>query len=154
MLLGRDAHVGGGVTQWMEATALWEGPEAHAEYLRRCRQDAYDVATAAHCDIIRPSYWRMSEKPAKRINKYTFLYGDPDGDYAVHRFDPDTELYQVIDQRNSGAPKTVDDLEQTVRESEKRLETYRPAPEDFSEAFDARKHFGPDYVIRMTEDTD
>jgi hypothetical protein len=149
VLLGRNVCVGGGVTQWMEATALWEGPDAHAEYLRRCRQDACDVARAAHCDIIRPSYWRMDQKPTKRINERTFLYGDPEGDFEVRRFDPETELYQVIDQRDSTAPETLDDLERLVQESEKALDTYGPRPEDFSDAFEAQTRLGPDYAVRL-----
>ncbi len=34
-LLGREAYVGGGIQQWREVTALWEGGDAHAEFDRR-----------------------------------------------------------------------------------------------------------------------
>lgn len=147
ILLGREAFVGGGINQWREAVALWQGPDAHAEFLRRTRQDAWDLARVAHCDMIRTTYWRLPEKPTQRIDELTFLYGDPGGDYIVRRLDPVTELYQVVDQRNSSAPSTVDDLEREVIEAEKNLASYRPGKEEFEDQFLALEHFGPDYAI-------
>lgn len=37
-ILGREAYVGGGVQQWREAAALWNGSGAHAEFVARSRQ--------------------------------------------------------------------------------------------------------------------
>ena len=45
-LLGREAFVGGGIQRWREATSLWNGPDAHAEFLERSLRDAVDVALA------------------------------------------------------------------------------------------------------------
>ena len=40
-IIGREAYVGGGIQQWREATAHWNGPDAHAAIpgavLSRCR---------------------------------------------------------------------------------------------------------------------
>ena len=43
-LLGREAYVGGGIQQWREVKALWEGKDAHQEYLERSFRDAIDIA--------------------------------------------------------------------------------------------------------------
>jgi len=141
VLLGREAYVGGGINQWREAVALWNGPDAHAEYLARCKRDAYDLTRVANCDIIRASYWRMNEKPAQRLDDYTFLYGDPDGDYTVRRLDPDTEMYQVADKRDSKAALTVEDLEAHVVEMEERLEAFHPGPDHFAKEMEALAAF-------------
>jgi len=147
ILLGREAFVGGGINRWREAKALWEGPEAHAEFLERTRRDAWELTKVAHCDMVRTTYWRLPERPTRRIDEFTFLYGDPDGDYVVRRLDPKTELFQVIDQRNSAAPSTVDDLEREVIQMEERVAEYRPGKEEFEDQFLALEHFGPDYAI-------
>ena len=125
-LLGRTSYSGGGINQWREATALWNGPDAHAEFVQRTTQDARDLMTVAHCDLIRIAYWRMPTKPTKKIDDLTYFYGDPDGDYTVRQLDPVTELYQEIDKRVSNVPQTVDDLEAQVIASERGLENYWP----------------------------
>ena len=99
LILGREAYVGGGIQQFREARALWEGEDAHREYLERSHKDAFDLAVATGQDLVRMTYWRMPEKPAQRPDECTFLYGDPDGHYRVYRFDADTELYSIVDQR-------------------------------------------------------
>lgn len=130
LVLGREAYVGGGIQQFREATALWEGPDAHAEFLERTKRDTIELAEPLGVDMVRVTYWRMNEKPAKRLDEYTFLYGDPDGAWRVMRFDPDTELFQTIDWH----PKretTEQDLEVQLQELEASLDSYRPTAEDF-----------------------
>ena len=146
-LLGREACTGGGMNQWRESCALWEGPDAHAAFVEKTRQDAYDLADVMKMDLVRIGYWRMGTKPTKRIDEYTFLYGDPDGDYAVYQMNPVTELYQVIDQRQSDAPQTIDDLEGVTLKAEEALETYRPTKQDFRAELDAIDYFGPDRPV-------
>lgn len=146
-LLGRTAYCGGGINQWRESTALWHGPDAHAEFVRRTMQDTYDLAGVAHTDMHRISYWRMAAKPTKKIDDLTFLYGDPDGDYVVRRLHPETELYQAVEKRDAMTAHTVDGLEQQVLAAEKALETYRPTAADFQDQMDALEHFGSDCAI-------
>ena len=93
VILGREAYVGGQIQQWREMRALWGGPEAHQKFLDRSERDAFDVAVAADHDILRLQYWRWSVVPARKIDEYTFLFGDPDGDWYTMRFDPDIELF-------------------------------------------------------------
>ncbi|OIN97267.1 hypothetical protein AUJ66_03880 [Candidatus Desantisbacteria bacterium CG1_02_38_46] len=97
--LGREVCVGGGIQQWREAKARWEGEDAHAEFLEKSAQDATDVAEAFEMDIVRPFYWMESRKPAKKIDEYTFFYGDPEGEYEIKRLDPITELYYTVENK-------------------------------------------------------
>jgi len=125
-ILGRpEAHVGGGIQQWRESKALWEGEAAHREFLERCQQDALDLAGKLELDYVRPSYWRMTEKPTAKLDEYTFQYGDPNGAYRVMRVDPRSELYQTIEQKPDPEP-TLEDIERSVEAGERSLERFMP----------------------------
>ena len=50
-LLGREAYVGGGIQQWREAKALWQGEDAHREFVDRSFRDAIDIALLCEHDI-------------------------------------------------------------------------------------------------------
>ena len=141
-LLGREAYCGGGINQWREAKALWDGPDDHAEFVERTTRDARELNDVCHADMVRIAYWRMPIKPDKKIDEHTYLYGDPDGDYVVRRLSPETELYQDIDKRDSKAARDVDDLERQVREAERRAETFQPTEDDFKDEMAAWEHFG------------
>ncbi|MBM4030339.1 MAG: hypothetical protein FJ291_00970 [Planctomycetes bacterium] len=125
-ILGRpNACVGGGINQYYESRALWKGPDAHAEFAERAFRDAMDLPRVLDLDYVRPSYWRMGERPTRRIDEFTFLYGNPDGAYRVMRLDPETELYQVIDQRPR-RETTIEEIERHVAEMERGLADYAP----------------------------
>ena len=145
-VLGREAYVGGGIQQWRESCALWDGEEAHRDFLARSRRDAYDLARALDMDLVRPSYWRLAEKPTRRIDEYTFLYGDPEGKWVVRSLDPRTELYQIVDQSPS-ASITIDDLDRQVEEMERATAEYRPVEEAFAATFDALAEFGGERAV-------
>jgi uroporphyrinogen-III decarboxylase len=125
-ILGRpNACVGGGVNQYYESKALWEGPDAHAEFAERAFRDAMDLPRVLDLDYVRPSYWRMAERPTRRMDEFTFLYGNSDAAYRVMCFDPETELYQVVDQQPRHET-TMDDIERQVAEMEAGLSDYTP----------------------------
>ena len=145
-VLGRDAFVGGGKQQWRESKALWEGPDAHAEYLERSRQDAYDIVKVLDLDLVRPTYWRMAEKPTKKIDEYTYMYGDREGTWRVMRHDPDTELYQIVEQ--SPQPElTMDDIERSVEAGERSIGNYRPTAESYADLKAALDEFGDERAV-------
>ncbi len=146
VVLGREAFVGGGIQQWREACALWAGPDAHAEFLERSFTDAVAVSLAAGQDMMRVEYWRFPRRPTRRIDERTFMYGDPDGQWEVRRFDPDTELYQVID-RSARPEPTMADLQHEVEAMERTLESYRPGPQTFPAYARAFTLYGVDYAI-------
>ncbi len=125
-ILGRpNACVGGGVNQYYESKALWAGADAHAEFVERAFRDAMDLPRVLDLDYVRPAYWRLGERPTRRVDEFTFLYGDPDGAYRVMRFDPETELYQVVDQQPR-RETTMEDIERHVAGLEAGLADYSP----------------------------
>ncbi len=144
-ILGRPGYVGGGVQQWREAAALWNGPDAHKEYLERCKRDAHDLVTILDLDMVRASYWRMNIKPTRKIDDHTFLYGDPEKMWHVMRFDPVTELYQIVE-RSPQKERTLEDLEREVAASEKAIANYQPSEAAYAESVDAMKSF-PDRAV-------
>ena len=164
IILGREAYVGGGIQQWREAKSLWEGEEAHQEYLQRSERDAFDVSIELEHDILavevlsdielehdilRLQYWRMSEKPAQRKDERTFLYGDPEKSWRLMRFDPDTELYQVIDQYPPKAEDTFESIERQVAAQERSLENYHPSSKASSHTLSLMEKYGKNWVVRI-----
>lgn len=140
-ILGREAYVGGGIQQYRETRALWEGPDAHAEFVARSRQDTWDLARVLDLDLVRPAYWRMGERPTRRIDEHTFFFGREEGEWRVMRFVPALELYQVV-ARSPGGPQCADDLEPIVAHAEESAARYRPAPEHFADWAAAQQEFG------------
>jgi len=130
IVLGREAYVGSGIQQWREAAALWNGEDAHREFRERTRRDTIDLGNVLDLDMVRVSYWRETEKPAWRIDENSFFYGRQDGDWHIMRYDPDTELYQTVDQ-NPRQETTHQDLEDELDRTECELEGYRPTPQSF-----------------------
>lgn len=146
-ILGREAYVGGGMQQWREAAALWNGPEAHAEFIEHTRRDAIDIAVACGHDMVRPYYWRDPRKPAARIDEYTFRYESTDGSWEVKQLDPRTELYNVIE-HSQREPLTLDALGGLVDEAERSAEQYSPTEDDFPDLKYVLAQVGDELAVR------
>ncbi len=140
-VLGREAYVGHGIQRYRESVALWEGEQAHQEFLERTRRDVLEVSEKLDLDLVRPMYWRYPHKPTRRIDEYTFFYGDEDGDWWVMRFDPDIELFQEIDRAPKPEP-TIEDLERQVESLEASIDAYNPKPEDYPDLLAAIEYYG------------
>ncbi len=147
-ILGREAFVGGGIQRWRESVALWEGGNAHAEFLERCITDAIDIALACGHDMIRPDYWRYPRKPAARLDEYTFRYENPDGSYEVCRLDRETELYNTIE-ASPAPPRGFEDLEGEIEAAERAAESYSPSPDNYVEVLEVIRRRGKDYEVRV-----
>jgi hypothetical protein len=148
-LLGREAYVGGGIQQWREAAAWWQGEEAHGEFLERSFQDAIALARAFENDIVRPSYWRYDLKPTTRIDENTFLYeyGD-ESQWRVLRFDPPSEQCHLFPYRPQAAP-TFEEIEQSLEAQEKVIGDYRPDGRGYEFEIRAQKLLGEEYAVRV-----
>jgi len=147
LILGREAWTGGGIQQYREARALWEGPEAHAEFIQRSRNDAFELADVLDLDLIRPMYWRMPEKPTRRIDEWTFVYGDESGNaWRVMTFDPSTELYQVSARAPRPEP-TLEDLERQLQGPPADPGAYRVTPSAWPDLVAAVERFGQHRAI-------
>ncbi|MAE66745.1 MAG: hypothetical protein CMJ18_20955 [Phycisphaeraceae bacterium] len=164
-LLGREACVGGGVNQWRESVARWEGPDALAAFAERTAHDAIDIAIAMDQDLVRPGYWRESRTPVARLDEYTFRYEgppeayvpgggapiDPRGDPAweVKRLNPETELFYTID----AAPRpllTVGDLATFVSRLEQSAADYAPTAATFADIGHALDAVADERAVRAT----
>jgi uroporphyrinogen decarboxylase len=124
-ILGRKAFTGGTSLHWEEARA-WTagGKRAHEELVDRVYRDCAELYTKLGFDIIgRP--WLMAAEPAKKVSEYEFLYGEPDGDWSLCRYDPVSETFGTVD--SSAKHETIGDLEKQVAEMEK---TPEGEPED------------------------
>ena len=145
-VLDREAYVGGGIQRWREAAALWNGPEAHAEFVERSYRDAIDLALAVGNDLVRMTYWRYPRKPCEKVDDCTFLFDDGE---TIMRFDPETEQCS-IESIHPPEEITLADLEAQVEAMEASLATYEPKEETWSFELRAREELGPDKAIRVT----
>ncbi|MEA3401581.1 MAG: uroporphyrinogen decarboxylase family protein [Armatimonadota bacterium] len=147
-LLGREAYVGGGIQQWREVTAMWEGEEAHEEFVERSFQDAIDIALVFGNDIIRPSYWRYNRTPTEKIDENTFLFAEgPEESWMVLRFDPPSEQCHIF-KYHPEAGQTFEDLEARISASEKAVEDYQPTKQRYDFELRAMELMGEEYLIR------
>ena len=155
VILGRkNVCIGGAHNQWLEMNALWEGEDAHAEFGRRCEEDAVAITKACGMDILRLDYWRWGLKPAKKADDWTFLFGDPAGDWFTMFYDPEVELFTRTSSRKpEAAPDpaqlniTDETLARQVSEAEERADGYSP-PQGPDAALKARIDNYPDYLVR------
>jgi len=148
-LIGREAYVGGGIQQWREAVALWQGPDAHAEYVERSYRDAIDVAKVSGNDILRASYWRYNRKPTRRIDENTFLYEyGPEQDWRVLHYDPGSEQCDIT-YYVPPPPATFETIEREVEASERALEDSAPSEGAFDFEIRAMREYGQQYEIRV-----
>jgi len=146
-LLGREAYVGGGSQQWREARALWQGKDAHQEFLERSFRDAIDVALAVDNDLVRPSYWRYPSQPTRKLDEYTYLYEHGDeSNWKVLNYDPVTEQTHIVDYVSK---QSAEDLEAVVEAEEKEIEDYQPNEDRFAFEIKAQRLLGHERVIRV-----
>ena len=139
-VLGRQAYVGGGSQRYFETLALWQGKDAHDEFLAKSKQDALDWASILDVDFVRFAYWRYPRKPSERIDEYTFFYERSDKTGYVMRYYPDSELFQCV---KDTAPilNNPDQLENLVIASENSAEKYVPSFEAYKDYLDAMAYF-------------
>jgi len=126
-ILGHAAYVGGGIQQYREVTALWEGPSAHAEFLERSIKDALDLAEIFDCDLVRAEYWRMNRKPDAKIDDVTYMFKENTQE-IIMRFNPEQELFYVISGHTDLA---YEDLNDYVRRVEREAAEYKMPPDEY-----------------------
>jgi hypothetical protein len=133
-VLGREAYVGGGIQQYREACALWDGPQAHTEFIERSFDDACELCEKLDLDLVRTVYWRRNIMPTRRVDEHTFVYGNPDGDedWEVWRFDPPTETYGMVERRAAPEP-AYEQMREDVERIYQSSEQYQPTPDDYSD---------------------
>jgi hypothetical protein len=149
VLLGREAYVGGGIQRWREVKALWQGPDAHAEFIERSFQDAIAIARLTDQDILRPDYWRYHVRPTKKLDENTYLFGQgAEENWRVLRYDPESEQAIIADYVPRAAT-TLEELERQVAAQEKGVRDYAPSAEDFATPIRAQQLYSRQYVVRV-----
>ncbi len=158
VILGREAYVGGAIQQWREMKALWDGTDAHREFLEKSEKDAVDVALAADHDILRLQYWRWTTKPTQKIDEYTFLFGNPEKNWYTLCFDPNIELFHRTEgygntEKQLPTPEepkksSMEELEASLERQEKELENYHPSEEADSDIQTTLEKY-KDYAVRI-----
>lgn len=148
-LIGREAYVGGGIQQWREATAVWQGPRAHEEFLERSLEDAIEVARVCGHDMIRYSYWRLSDKPSAKIDDFTYRYDDTiSGRWHVRRYYPPAELFEIAEQFPARSEITFETLEAELDERERKLDR-GTSESDRRTLEQVLRRFGKTHAIRV-----
>lgn len=112
-ILGRKAHTGTGSLHYAEALALSRGPQAHAEFVDRMRQDVRAIHEALGIDVYREP-WRFRAQRVRQIDEFTFLVGDPEGDHSLWRYEPSSADFSVVQQTFGQTLSPEDQLRQTV----------------------------------------
>ncbi|MGQ9515119.1 MAG: uroporphyrinogen decarboxylase family protein [Thermoproteota archaeon] len=147
-VLGREAYVGGGIQQWREAISLLDGREAHERFIEKSRKDAIELALKTEQDIVRFEYWRMNEKPCKKIDDLTLMFGDPDKSWEIRQLNLQTELFQIV-AKSSMKEETFEDLEESVSDQEDSLKDFHPTRDDFEDVKAIAEQIGEEYALRV-----
>jgi hypothetical protein len=142
-VLGREAYVGGGIQQYREAAALWEGEAAHRAFAERSFDDACELCEELDLDLVRTLYWRKPERPWKRVDERTFIYGNRDAGayWEVWRFDPPSETFGAVAKQARPEP-TMEGLARMAEDEVAEAERYSPSPAAFAEYRRATDRFG------------
>jgi len=122
-ILGREAYTGTTLLHYQEACAWMRGDAAHDEFVAQMTLDKVAIARELGFDML--TYpWRVSRRPAARPETYTIIYGDPDGDHSIYKFDPESKAFMHLEDVHATAPppETPDDLEPQVEAAEARAE--------------------------------
>jgi hypothetical protein len=95
-ILGYEAFTGSTDLHYLEARAWAKGRTAHEEFVEKMFADVIALHETLDLDILFLP-WRMSARPSKQIDQYSFLYGDPDGDdWTLYRLDPASRTYGCV----------------------------------------------------------
>lgn len=143
-LLGREAYVGGGAQWFRESVALWNGPDAHAEFEARTFTDACDLCEEQDLDLVRTLYWRWSRKPVRRIDETTFEYGNGE----VWHYDPPTEVFGCV--AGDRGPRTLEEVRSAAERELREAEAYGPTEADFPDFARSVERFGATRAVPGT----
>ena len=112
-ILGRRAITGGTEVHRDEAEAWLAGDAAHEEFAECFYRDRAELGGVLGFDMVGLG-WRFSEKPARKVGENEYLYGDPEGDWRIYRYDPESETFGLA---RASRKATLDDIRGTVEEA-------------------------------------
>jgi hypothetical protein len=96
--LGREVLIGGGTLRFREVQARFEGKNSADEFEERMFRDVADFYVELGYDMARLP-WRDTRQATKKIDQYTYQFGDPgsDGPWETCRYDPGSCNWHVAD---------------------------------------------------------
>ena len=156
VILGREnVCVGGAHNQWIEMNALWDNPDCGAAHDQRCEADALAITQACQMDLLRLEYWRWARgRPTQKIDDWTFLFGDPDGDWYTMTYHPDIELFTKKEGPQAGKlkPSGNEDVDQKalikeVEELEQQAKAFKSTTDANGELKASIEKY-PQYLVR------
>jgi len=124
-VLGRKALTGGGRFRRDGIEAAMRGSDAYEEYLQRHIRDWGDLAEACQFDVITPP-WHGGGVPSKKLDENTYFFGDPDGDWEVQRYSPESDTLHMVD--SNVAHEGLAAIERRVRATMKWADQPRDPP--------------------------
>ncbi len=95
-VLGRSALTGGGSLRRGESEAWLKGEAAHAEFVATMIDDVAALVKTVDFDLIRMP-WRHTERPTKKLDETTYLYGDPKKSFSIYRYDESSDIFDCSD---------------------------------------------------------
>ena len=107
-ILGRPAFTGTHSLHYAEVLAWWNGEAAHAEFEAKLHEDLVAIHRVLDIDVYRFP-WRMNEKPFAHPDENTFLIGDPQGNYGVWKYVPESVSFGMVEEHRA-TPHAEDDL--------------------------------------------
>ncbi|MBN1342157.1 MAG: hypothetical protein JXQ73_05730 [Phycisphaerae bacterium] len=120
-ILGREAYCGTTYLHYQEARAWSEGDSAHDDFVEKLYNDVAAMTETLGLDMIHQP-WRLAARPTARLDERTFLYGDPEGEHSIYRFDSEAKTFGCVKarQRAEDALGDPDLLEPSVEALEAR----------------------------------
>ena len=118
-IVGRPIHAGTGLLHYAETLVTMQGEAAHQEFEERLLEGLAELFRTLDIDVYRIP-WRQQRKPAKQIDEFTFVFGDPDGNHTVWQFSEQTGDFGAMQKVQVTDPE--DDLRRSVEAMEKKLE--------------------------------
>jgi len=97
-VMGREMLIGGGSLRFKEVAARFSGEAAASEFQERMLKDVAFFYREMGYDMARLP-WRDTRRASRRIDQYTYLFGDDSGDgpWEVYRYDPGTCNWHMLD---------------------------------------------------------
>lgn len=136
-LLGRHAFTGSTSLHYDEACAWMKSDSAHHEFVEQMLDDTISLSKFLGFDAI-SAPWRISEKPCKQLDDYSFLYvaSDDDDIWYVRRYDPYSMTFGIVDAWDLHL--RVDDFPKVVR---KIIEKSKNQSYTAHDSFAEEKHY-------------
>ncbi len=97
-VIGREMQVGGASLRFREVEARFAGEKAAREFEEKMLEDVALFYRQMSYDMARLP-WRDTRKATRKIDRYTYLFGDPEseGPWEVYHFSPESRDWHVKD---------------------------------------------------------